>query len=163
MEALLDEGFVIDNDTKAEWALRKIRERNAERDRIVETARQCAAEYEAVAREEERKAAKDNEYMEALLRRYFDIVEHGATKTQETYRLPTGRLKYKLPSQKMVPDTEALIESYPSYVKQEPKLQWGELKKRFTITDNYVLDTETGELVTGVDIEDVPGAFSVEV
>ena len=62
MEEILNEQFIIDDDAKAEWALRKIRERNVERDRIVETARRCAEEYTAVVSEEERKAASDNAY-----------------------------------------------------------------------------------------------------
>ena len=98
-----------------------------------------------------------------MLLRYFDTVEHKATKTQETYKLPTGRLKMKLAGETMVPDKEILALLYPDLVVQKPDFQWGELKKRLSIVDGKVIDTETGEFVEAVAVEAVPPKFIVEV
>ena len=48
----MEEAFVIDNDVKAEWALRKIRERAAERDRILETSWEIIESYKGVIQTE---------------------------------------------------------------------------------------------------------------
>lgn len=159
----MEEAFVIDNDVKAEWALRKIRERAAERDRILETSWEIIESYKAVIQTESDKAAEEIAGLEGMLLRYFDMVEHSATKTQETYRLPTGKLKLKLASARMVPDNEALMNEYPAFVVQKPDFQWGELKKRLQIVDGKVIDTETGEFVEAVAVEAVPPKFIVEV
>ena len=94
---------------------------------------------------------------------YFATVEHAATKTQETYRLPTGKLKMKLAFERMVPDEESLITDFPNFTERTPTLKWGELKKRLQIVDGKVIDTETGEIVQGVSVEMAPPKFIVEV
>lgn len=159
----MEETFVIDNDVKAEWALRRIRERAAERDRILETSWEIIESYKAVIKTESDRAAEEIAGLEGLLMQYFATVEHSATKTQETYRLPTGKLKMKLAFERMVPDEEALITTFPDFTERKPTLKWGELKKRLSIMDGKVIDTETGEIVQGVTLETVPPKFIVEV
>lgn len=159
----MEEAFVIDNDVKAEWALRKIRERAAERDRILETSWEIIESYKGVIQTESNRAAEEIAGLEGMLLRYFETVEHQTTKTQETYRLPTGKLKLKVASERMVPDNEALVSTYPAFVVQKSDVQWGELKKRLSIVDGKVIDTETGEFVEAVAVEAVPPKFIVEV
>jgi hypothetical protein len=159
----MEEAFVIDNDVKAEWALRKIRERAAERDRIVETSTEIIESYKAVIKTEVDRAADELAVLEGMLQRDFEAVEPRATKTRQTYRLPTGKLKMKLAFQRMVPDTEALMAAFPAFVEHKPDLRWGELKKRLDIIDGKAVDTETGEIVEGVSVETVPPKFIVEV
>ena len=159
----MEEAFVIDNDVKAEWALRKIRERAAERDRILETSWEIIESYKGVIQTESDRAAEEIAGLEGMLLRYFETVEHQTTKTQETYRLPTGKLKLKIASERMVPDYEALMTAFPPFVIQKPDFQWCELKKRLSIVDGKVIDTETGEFVEAVTVEAVPPKFLVEV
>lgn len=159
----MEEAFEIDSDVKAEWALRKIRERTAERDRIVKTSQEVIDSYQAVIDNENKSAGDEIGYFEGMLLRYFGTVEHKATKTQETYKLPTGRLRMKLAGETMVPDRETLALLYPGFVVQKPDFQWGELKKRLEIMDGRVVDTETGEFVEAVTVEATPPKFTVEV
>lgn len=159
----MEEPFVIDNDVKAEWALRRIRERAAERDRILETSWEIIESYKAVIQTEFDRAAEEIAGLEGMLLQYFAMVEHAATKTQETYRLPTGKLKMKLAFERMVPDDETLITAFPDFTERKPSLKWGELKKRLSIAEGKVIDTETGEIVQGVSLEMVPPKFIVEV
>jgi len=159
----MEETFVIDNDVKAEWALRKIRECTAERDRILETSWEIIESYKAVIQTEADRAADEIAGLEGLLMQYFATVEHAATKTQETYRLPTGKLKMKLAFERMIPNDETLITAFPDFTERKPTLKWGELKKRLDIVDGKVIDTETGEIVQGVSLETVPPKFIVEV
>lgn len=159
----MEETFVIDNDVKAEWALRRIRERAAERDRILETSWEIIESYKAVIQTESDRAADEIAGLEGLLMQYFATVEHAATKTQETYRLPTGKLKMKLAFERMLPEDETLITAFPDFTERKPTLKWGELKKRLQIVDGKVIDAETGEIVQGVSVETVAPKFIVEV
>jgi hypothetical protein len=159
----MEETFVIDNDFEAEWALRRIRERAAERDRILETSWEIIESYKAVIQTESDRAAEEIAGLEGLLMQYFAAVEHATTKTQETYRLPTGKLKMKLAFERMLPDEETLITAFPDFTERKPTLKWGELKKRLQIVDGKVIDAETGEIVQGVSVETVLPKFIVEV
>ena len=159
----MEEGFVVDNDVKAEWVIQKKRECEAELNRILETSWAMIETYKSVIQTESDRAAEEIARFDGMLLRYFETVPHQATKTQETYRLPTGKLKLKLASERMVPDNEALMSVYPAFVVQKPDFQWGELKKRLQIVDGKVIDAETGEFVEAVAVEAVPPKFIVEV
>jgi hypothetical protein len=71
-------------------------------------------------------------------------------------------LKFKRPSEKIVPDEAVLAEAYPNFVETKKRLMWGDLKKRLTIIDGNVFDSDTGEYVAGASVEEVPGKFSVK-
>lgn len=159
----MEEAFEVDNDVKAEWALQKRRAREAEMNRIVETCTGMIETYQALIKEEVDRATAEIAVFDGMLLRYFETREHTVTKTQATYRLPTGKLKMKFEFQRMVPDTEALMSEYPAFVEQKPELRWGELKKRLDIAGDNVVDTETGAIVQGVSLETVPSKFIVEV
>ena len=159
----MEEAFEVDNDVKAEWALQKRRAREAEMNRIVETCTGMIETYRALIKAEVDRGTAEIAVFDGMLQRYFETREHTVTKTQATYRLPTGKLKMKLAFQRMVPDTEALMSEYPAFVEQKPELRWGELKKRLDIAGDNVVDTETGAIVQGVSLETVPSKFIVEV
>lgn len=159
----MEETFVASNDVDAEMVILEIREIEAERNRLVEDCTGVIENYQAIMKREIDRAAEKIARLEFVLQRYFETVPHQATKTQETYRLPTGKLKLKLAAERMVPDNEALMNVYPAFVVQKPDFQWGELKKRLSIVDGKVIDTETGEFVEAVAVEAVPPKFIVEV
>ena len=159
----MEEIFEVDNDVKGEWVLQKRRAREAEMNRIIETCTSMIETYKALIKEEVDRATADIAVFDGMLLRYFATREHNVTKTQETYRLPTGKLKMKLAFQRMVPDTEALMAAFPAFVEHKPDLQWGELKTRLDIIDGKAVDTVTGEIVDGVSLETVPPKFIVEV
>lgn len=154
----------IDSDSKADWAIQRIRERREEAERYIDVCEQRAEEFRQKAEAERAKCEDENAYLQNELRMYFETVKRKETKTQETYRLPSGTLKLKKEYCSMAAEDEALLmEAYPDYVKTTSKLQWGELKKRFSIAGNMVVDTDTGEIAPGVGISVVPSRFSVEV
>ena len=157
------ENLIVFNDVEAEEKICEIRDTCAERDRIIEACWARIESYKRIIQTEADKAAQKIAWLENGLQCYFNSVEHQSTKTQETYRLPTGKLKMKYAFERMVPDEEALIASYPAFVEHKPSLKWGELKKQLAIVDSKVVDTETGEIVQGVTLDAVPSKFIVEV
>ena len=80
------EGFQILNDQMAEWALGKIREAKAEREK-------WEAFYGAKLEQIRKESQNTIDYMTLLLQRYFDTQERRTTKTGiEKYSLPSGEL-----------------------------------------------------------------------
>lgn len=159
----MEEIAYVKSDLDAEEAIQQIRDIEEERNRLVETCMGRIETYQAVMKHEIDRAAERIARLEGALQCYFETVKPNVTKTQATYRLPTGKLKMKLAFQRMVPDTEALMSEYPAFVEQKPELRWGELKKRLDIAGDNVVDTETGAIVQGVSLETVPSKFIVEV
>ena len=162
------EGFVIDNDQKAEWAIRKIGEHRADAQRMADVCDAEIKRYTQVKAEAEEKSRHDCSFLESHLRAYFDTVPHKATKTQESYKLPSGVLKIKARDPEYVHDDAAVIkwaqaQGLTDLLKIEPALKWGDMKDRLTVVGDAVMYTATAEIVPGVKIVEREPVFKVEV
>ena len=154
------DGFVIDTDAKAEWALTKIREARADRDKWVEW-------YKAKIAEITEQTDFDTMILERMLADYFATVPHKKTKTQESYKLPGGKLVLKTQNPEYTRDDKAVIEwakanGFGQFVKVEEKLAWQELKDATAVFEGHIV-TEDGEIVPGVEVANRDPKFVVEV
>lgn len=161
--------FVIDDDNKADWAIRKIDEEKQEFNRIRELAEEQTARIEQKVEAAERRFNQRTSYLRSLLGSYFMQVPHRKTKTQESYRLLSGSLVLKLPKVKPVYEEDELVEylkesGMPDYIKTEEKARWGELKKLLDLSQGkHPVIKDTGELVECIRVEETPAEFKVEV
>lgn len=161
--------FVIDDDNKADWAIRKIDEEKQEFNRIRELAEEQTARIEQKVEAAERRFNQRTSYPRSLLGSYFMQVPHRKTKTQESYRLLSGSLVLKLPKVKPVYEEDELVKylkesGMPDYIKTEEKARWGELKKLLDLSQGkHPVIKDTGELVECIRVEETPAEFKVEV
>ena len=167
-EVLWDpEEFRIDSDAKAEWAVRKLRDMRAERDRMVDTMRAVMDEYARRIAEEQEKYDRRSVRMRNMLEDYFENVPHKVTKTQESYQLPSGKLVLKAMEPEYRRDEDALIGwlktgHMDEYLDVKTAVRWGDLKKGTTVLpDGKVVWTETGEVIDGVNAVSRPAEFRV--
>ncbi len=155
------EGFVIDNDQKADWAVRKIAEADAEFERMDAWYK---SQIEAVKKQHDDTVA----FFTGLLSGYFAQVPVKDTKTMQKYALPSGELIRSKEKQDFKAVDNAVLlgwcqENDPTLVAVEMKPAWAEIKKRLTMTDNGVVDTETGMIVDGVELITKPEEFKIRV
>ena len=161
------EPFKIDNDQKAEWALAKIREEQAEAQRIMNVCRSMIMHYEQQLKKAEEDLEKKTAYLKSQLEQYFDSVEKRRTKTQEVYKLPSGTLRRKYPGPQFKRDDDALVKwlkerNMKDYIKVKETADWANLKKAIQVVGNKAVD-ENGEVVEGITVVDRPPVFEVEV
>ena len=145
------EGFQILNDQMAEWALGKIREAKAEREK-------WEAFYGAKLEQIRKDTQNTIDYMTLLLQRYFDAQERRITKTGiEKYSLPSGELIRKPAGLDYKRDDTALLawcEAHlPEAVKVTRKAGWAEVKA-------YI--KATGEIPDGVEPYETEPVFTVK-
>ena len=161
-----DGRFAIDNDDKAEWALRVLRTEQNERDRLL---RVCEA---AIERYREKMALINSRYdtrtayLTAELNTYFSTVPHKQTKTQEQYRLPSGKLVLRQRQPEFHRNDEILIDwaerrGRSELVKVKKSIDWAGLKKSVSVMGDDVVDSGTGEIIPGVAVEHRPPVFDV--
>lgn len=166
-----DERFVIDSDAKAEWAIRKIADEQAERDRLVGC---CQAEIDRYKMQQESYSKRFDQRtagLRALLREYFDTVKTRETKTQRKYELPSGGLVLKKASKAFKPDPDKLRDWLETnkmldYLKFDVSPRWAMVKEQLMLTnDGYILFAETGEIVPNdcVILEAKPEQFEVKM
>ena len=152
VEQYEDDGFSIKDDRGAEYALKRIRETQAEVDKF-------RAYYdEQIAKMQER-ADGISAFYTAHLQRYFSHVPHKTTKTTESYELPSAKLVWKQQAPEYVRDEEKIInwlkESTNSdeFIKVKESLDWAGLKKIVEVSGNDCIVSDTGEIVPGIRVE----------
>jgi hypothetical protein len=156
--------FVVDNDQKADWALRRIREI---KDEFLKWNDFYVAQTEKL-----KKAAEFRcHYLEHLLEEYFRKVPHKESKTQESYALPSGKLVLKEQKPEWTHDDEQLLpwvkQNVPNLVRTKESVDWAELKKELTVIwqedGSQMITNADGEIVPGITVTERPDKFVVEV
>lgn len=160
-----DEGFVIDNDRKADWAIRQLKEAWAERSRLMDIA--IAERADLNKRIEFVKKAYENRttYLKSLLQGYFMSVEPSkTTKTQTQYQLLSGKLVMKKQHPLYERDETALLSwaetTAPEYVRVEKKVSWADLKEQADVSGKSLL--LDGEVIPGVTVIEREDVFEVQ-
>lgn len=154
------EGFVIDSDAKAGWALDKIREARADRDRWVKWYQDKIEEITA-------QTDFDTMNLERMLAEYFASVPHKKTKTQESYSLPGGKLVMKTQNPEYKRDDKTVIDwlkknNGGEFIKVKEELAWADLKAKTAAFEGHIV-TEDGEIIPGIEVIERPEKFIVEV
>lgn len=154
--------FLIENDSKADWALRKIAEAQAD---TAKWADYYAGQAAKIKAQNDQTVA----YFTSALEQYFDMVPHRTTKTQESYGLPSGKLVRKAQQPAYERDAEALLKwakaSLPEAVKVKEEASWTDIKNRIgkVMPDGSAVDKETGEIIDGVTVIERDPVFKVEI
>lgn len=159
------EVFVIDNDDKADWAIRKIKEAEDECSRLMSLIVHEHERLEQKEKELTEKLERDTSYLKHLLLEYMATVKTKATKTQETYQLLSGKLVKKFPTTDYKKDDERLLEwakeSAPEFVKVKESVDWAEMKKHVAIAGDGRVAID-GEIVDCIRAEEKPGRLDIK-
>ena len=156
-----DTPFIVDNDQKAEWAARKIREARQDTQKWTEYYER---QLSAIRRANEETEA----YFAALLADYFETVPHKATKTQESYSLPSCKLVLKAQQPEFNRD-EAVLCDYldkkgrDDLVMITRRADWAALKKTLKVMEDGTCVDADGEVVEGVQAFSRQPEFKIEM
>lgn len=164
------EGFKIENDNTCDWAIKTIKKETEEIERLIKIADSEIEELQQKKEALKKSLESKTGYLKSKLFEYFGQVEHKETKTQASYKLLSGSLVFKKPTQKMEPNREKLLEyvkanNMPEFVKTKEDIDWAAYKKECQIVDGKVVNTQTGDLLPEdlIEVQDVPGEFDVKL
>ena len=164
------EGFIIDSDEKAEWALKKIKEAQEEHDRLMSLAQMELVRLNKQMDEIETRLDRDTGWLKFKLKDYFETVEHKKTKTQEKYRLLSGELIRRRGGVKYVRDDTAMIawleeNQHREFIKETVKRapDWENMKKLTQVVEGKVVFADSGEVIDGITAENAEDEFIVKV
>jgi hypothetical protein len=162
------EGFCINSDSSAEWAISKLREEKIELDRIEKLCKMMIQTYQQRIDEAKRSHESTTTWLKSQLQQYFETVPHKKTKTQETYNLASGKLVKKLGGDDYVRDDEKILswiknnKKEDKFIKIEESVKWAELKKTLTVSGNNAVDCD-GEIIPGITVTQKPDKFEVQL
>jgi len=161
--------FVIDNDGKAEWALKRIKEAEDEHERLIALVEQERAALDEKKARFDAALERDTAFLKDALDGYMRTVKCKESKTQESYQLLSGKLIRKKAGVDFSVDSDALTGWLRESGREDllavtVKPMWGEIKKRLTADpeSGAVVIAETGEVVEGVTAVEKPETFSIK-
>ena len=163
------EGFKIDSDSKAEWAVKRIKEAEREQNRLLALVDEERAELDVREKEIIDNYVKKTDGLKALLEEYlraqYAKEEARETNTQITYQLLSGKLVYKKSGLELKQNADVLVnwckEHLPDAVKVTYTPKWAEIKKNIKVVDGVPVYAPTGEVVDGVEEAYVASKFNV--
>jgi len=167
-EVVETEGFTVKDDKAAEWALSKIREEAAELARMEILCQNMIDTYKSKIEKANKDYEQHTSWLRSQLQQYFETVPRKATKTQETYTLPSGKLKKKFGGVDYIKDDEKLLQwvkdngGTENYVQVKETVKWAELKETITVKGAEAIDSD-GEVIPGIKIETKPDKFEIEL
>jgi hypothetical protein len=168
-----DSGFVVDNDRKAVWCLRKIKhlkEKQQDNDKL------AAAEIDEIQKEidevqdwlntENEKLQNSIEFFETVLYSYALKLREDNPELK-THKLPFGKLQFRSKRPKWNYDNEKLLDfvksSYKEFVKVKESVDKRKLKQKTEVVGHKVVVKNTGEIVEGVEVVERDEEFKVKV
>jgi len=166
------EEWKVKNDLAADWCVDKIREVKAEYNRFEMVVKEKVYQLEMALNREKEKMEREVSFFEFKLQEYFESIEDKAkeTKTQKSYKLPSGTLKLKKASTTFDYDKDRLLEyalekKKDEFIKITKSFMWADFKKTLEIKDGVIVNKETNEKVEilGLEIGEKPEQFIVEV
>lgn len=157
--------FVIDDSTKAEWAVNAIKKDRDAAAEYIETCENMIKMYKDKINLATLKLENKTSYLEYLLAQYFETVEKKKTKAQETFALPSGKLVRKFGTNEFNRDEEKFVKwlkdnQYTSFVETKESAKWGEFKKVCDVSGDMLVDKD-GQIVEGVTITKKADEFKV--
>ena len=163
------DGFKIDSDSKAEWAVKRIKEAEREQNRLLALVDEERAELDVREKEILENYAKKTDGLKAMLEEYlraqYAKEEARETNTQITYQLLSGKLVYKKSGLELKQNADVLVnwckEHLPDAIKVTYTPKWAEIKKNIKVVDGIPVYAPTGEVVDGVEEAYVASKFNV--
>ena len=163
------DGFKIDSDSKAEWAVKRIKEAEREQNRLLALVDEERADLDLREKEILENYAKKTDGLKALLEEYlraqYAKEEARETNTQITYQLLSGKLVYKKSGLELKQNADVLVnwckEHLPDAIKVTYTPKWAEIKKNIKVVDGIPVYAPTGEVVDGVEEAYVASKFNV--
>ena len=159
--------FEITTKEQAIWALRKIAAVERARKEAQDASNAEICRINEWLNDEELRANQARKHLDYLLEQYHRAYMTDNPKAK-TIKLPHGTLKIRAQKPQFNRDDAAIKEwatdNMPEIlVPQEYKLNWAGLKETLAIKDGVAIIADTGEVVPGVEVEERPDKFSVEV
>ena len=163
------DGFKIDSDFKAEWAVKRIKEAEREQNRLLALVDEERAELDVREKKILDNYAHKTDGLKAMLEEYlraqYAKEEARETNTQITYQLLSGKLVYKKSSLELKQNADVLVnwckEHLPDAIKVTYTPKWAEIKKNIKVVDGIPVYAPTGEVVDGVEEAYVASKFNV--
>ncbi len=171
------EEFIIDDASKANWAIKKIAEKRRERDYFVDACKHEIEQLKEKIVKAEESCDNNCSFLIGRLSQYMDRedVPSKETKTQVSLKLPSGKIIRKKAKIEIcdlkgntgskLKDNAELVEVAKSMGDEyiSTSVNWGELKKTLSVTDDGDVINSDGEFIGCLTTHEIPPSVDVKI
>lgn len=166
-ETKVDEGFKIDDDQTANWALRKIKQYQEKQKANNELAQAEIEKIESWNKQENEKAQQSIDYFQSLLAQYA-MKKREEDPKFKSQKLPNGYIGFRKKQPKWNYQEDVLLETLKKnqltdFIKIKEQLDKSSIKKAFDVVNGKVINPDTGEVIEGITVEEQGEDFTVRV
>lgn len=166
-EQVQEDSFVVDDENKANWALRKIKQY---KDKIDNNNALAQAEIDKIEQwnnEVNKQAQESIDYFTSLLTSYA-LNKKAEDPKFKSLKLPNGRFGFRKSQPKWVYDNDKVIETLEKanltdFIRVTKAPSKAEIKKAFDVVGDKVVNPDTGEVIEGIEIEPQDDKFNLAV
>lgn len=155
-EIQANDRFIINDESKADWALKKIAEADNEIEKLERFAEAQMRQIETWLAKQTDKHLQTKEYMQSLLGEYVNMKREEDSKFK-SITLPSGNVGLRANQKKWIYKDEVVLKALEQaklddFIKTEKKLNKQQIKKAFEVSDDKVINPDTGEVIEGIEI-----------
>lgn len=160
-----NETFKVTNEEQANWALRKIKDLQTQKNENIALAESEISKIEAWLEQENGKLDNSIEYFQGLLAEYA-MKQREENPKFKSMKLPYGAIRFRKQQPKYHYNEEKLLESLKragktEFIKIKEAPDKAAVKKAFAIHEDKLVDPDTGEFIEGVTVEHREDKFEV--
>ena len=167
---MCEEKFVVDDLSKAEWAMKKIAEKESKIAELKEQALKMHADIDIWLKGETEQLDSDKTYFQLSLQPYID--EQLKDSNKKSIKLPSGTVGYRKGTQQfnyqgneITSTSPAFVEfiekNNPDYIETTKKVKWADFKKTLKV-DNGKAITADGEILEDITVQQSEDTFYVK-
>lgn len=159
--------FVITNANMANWAIKTIKHELEQCQTFVDVADFEIGQLKQQKQNILDKYESNTAFLRNALGDFMKISPCKTSKTQQKLVLPSGDVIMKFEKVDFDVEKDKLVNfleqnNLEDFVKVEKSPMWGDFKKRLSIIDENVVDTETGEIMECIRVKYVPMKIEVK-
>lgn len=154
----------INNDLIIEKMLVEMKEHNTEKDRLIEISKAMINEYKLKIEKYEKEKKEKEEFVLSQISGLLEDMKLKETKTQFSYKLPSGQIIKKKAEQTIKLNKEIDLSQIPQeFIETKESVKWAELKKTLIITEDSIISKDTGEIINYCSVETKPEELKIKL
>lgn len=152
------ERFEVTDDSSANWALRKIAQHKKKMEENNLLAEEEIHKIESWNKQVNDEAQQSINYFQSLLADYAESKRKENPKFK-TLKLPSGRIRFKKQQPKWHYKDDDVVQALKDagmteYIKVKEMPSKSDIKKALVVSDGKVINPDTGEIVSGIEVEE---------
>lgn len=166
-EAVEQEGFKVDDEQKANWALRKIAQFQKQQKHNNELATIEISKIEDWNKSENERLQQSIDFFQGHLAS-FAMEQREKDAKFKSMKLPNGRIGFRKKQAKWNYDDDQVIEALKKaemtdFINVTEKPNKSQIKKSFEVMNGKVVNPDTGEFIEGITVDEPGEDFTVKV